>query len=311
MEEASRGSVLSELKELVKNLRNMAKTPHVEDVAGVDATLETALMNAEAVANNAQATVETLRAACKTTRQAGMDFLASVTPKNVDEPFDITFFIADAAITTGQGWSTARTVAESTIEFYEMTFDFNQVIDGLPAGTYDLRVQAFNRPGEKAAVCADYQAGQNDVVAYLYAGRNEMKICHLAEGASATKLHDDDYAAASQAYVPNTMASSAAHFAKGYYDNSLLFNLTTATNLQLGVRQSVSAAYYWTILDNFRLYYYGSMTIDMVTDVETVVVEDAESRAAVYNIHGQKVGDSLDGLPRGLYICNGKKVLVK
>lgn len=311
IEEASRGSVLSELNTLIKNLRTMAKTSHTEEVAGTDATLEAALASAEAVASSKAATVETLRAAYKTLRQAGMDFLDSATPTSVENPFDITFFIADAAITTGEGWSTARTVVESTIEFYEMTFDFNQVIEDLPAGTYDLKVQAFNRPGDKAAVYADYLAGKNDVVTYLYAGRNEKKVCHLAEGASTRKLHNDDYAAASQAYVPNTMASSAAYFAKGYYDNSLLFNLTGATDLQLGLRQSVSEVAYWTIFDNFRLYYYGSMTIDMVTDVETVVVEDAEARAAVYNIHGQEVGDSLEGLPRGIYICNGKKIMVK
>ena len=311
LEEASRGSVLAELQGLIKNLRTMAKTSHVEDVAGADAALEDALASAESVASDARATVETLRNAYRTTRQAGMDFLAAVTPTSVDKPFDITFFITDAAITTGQGWSPARTVVESTIEFYEMVFDFNQTVEDLPAGTYDLRAQAFNRPGEKAAVYADYLNGRNNAVAYLYAGRNEVKVCHLAEGVSATKLHNDDYAVATQAYVPNTMPSSAAHFAKGYYDNSLLFNLTAATDLQLGIRQSTSAAYYWTILDNFRLYYYGSMSVDFVTDVETVVVDDAEARSAVYNIHGQKVGDSLDGLPKGLYICNGKKIMVK
>ena len=311
IEEASRGSVLSELKELIKNLRNMAKTSHVEDVAGADETLEAALVSAEAVAGDAQATVEILRDTYKTTRQAGMDFLGAVTPTSVDKPFDITFFITDAAITTGQGWSTARTVVESTIEFYEMAFDFNQTIESLPAGTYDLRVQAFNRPGETSAVYADYQNGKNNAVAYLYAGLSEVKVCHLAEGASSTKLHNDDYAVASRTYVPITMASSAAHFAKGYYDNSLLFNLAAATNLQLGIRQSTSATYYWTIFDNFRLHYYGSMSIDSITDVEDMVVDDAEACSAVYNMHGQKVGGSLDGLPKGLYICNGKKIMVK
>ena len=255
--------------------------------------------------------MEILRDTYKTTRQAGMDFLGAVTPTSVDKPFDITFFITDAAITTGQGWSTARTVVESTIEFYEMAFDFNQTIESLPAGTYDLRVQAFNRPGETSAVYADYQNGKNNAVAYLYAGLSEVKVCHLAEGASSTKLHNDDYAVASQTYVPITMASSAAHFAKGYYDNSLLFNLAAATNLQLGIRQSTSATYYWTIFDNFRLHYYGSMSIDSITDVEDMVVDDAEACSAVYNMHGQKVGGSLDGLPKGLYICNGKKIMVK
>ena len=311
VEEASRDAVISDLEELIKNLRAMAKTAHVEDVAGADAALEAALASAQAVADNDKATVETLRTAYKGTRQAGMDFLASVTPASVDKPFDLTFFIADAAITTGQGWSTARTVVESVIEFYEMTFDFNQIIEGLPAGTYDLRAQAFNRPGSNADVFADYQAGNNNAAAYLYAGSNEVKVCHQAEGASATKLHSEDYTTSLQTYVPNTMASSAVHFAKGYYDNSLLFSLTAATDLQLGIRQSTSATAYWTIFDNFRLYYYGSMSKDMVTDVETIVVEGAESPAAVYNLQGQKVGDSLDGLPQGFYIRNGKKVMVK
>ena len=310
IEEASRDAVIAELNTLIKNLRNMAKTSHIEEVAGADATLEAVLVCAEAMANNNGTTAEALRAAYKSVRQAGMDFLDSATPTSVDKPFDITFFITDAAITTGEGWSTARAVVESTIEFYEMAFDFNQIIDGLPAGTYDLRAQAFNRPGEKAAVYADYLAGKNNVETYLYAGSNETKVWHLAQDASATKLHNDDYEAASQTYVPNTMASSAAHFAKGYYDNSLLFNLTAATNLQLGIRQSVSATYYWTIFDNFRLYYYGSMTIDMVTDVETIAVENAAPHA-VYNMQGQKVADSLEGLSQGLYICNGKMIMVK
>ena len=34
-------------------------------------------------------------------------------------------------------------------------------------------------------------------------------------------------------------------------------------------------------------------------------------RKGVYNLQGKKVGDKLDGLPRGLYIMDGKKVLVK
>ena len=37
----------------------------------------------------------------------------------------------------------------------------------------------------------------------------------------------------------------------------------------------------------------------------------AEKPAGVYTIGGQRVGDTLDGLPRGLYVTGGKKVLVK
>ena len=310
-DEAARGSVVNELKELIKNLRNMAKTAHTEDVAGADAALEEALAAAETVAADAGATLETLQAAYKTLRQGGMDFLGSVTPASIENPFDLTFFIADATITTGEGWAGAGYIANSAMEFYEKTFDCNQTIAALPAGTYDLKAKGFNRPGSYTATYADYQNGKNNVVAYLYAGSANTKLCHLAEGASKTKLHSDDQSVSSPAaYVPNTMASSATYFTKGYYENSLLFNLTKATDLKIGIRQTTSASYYWTIFDNFRLYYYGSMSIDDVTSIEQVVTEGA-APAAVYNLCGQKVSDSLEGLPAGLYICNGKKIMIK
>jgi len=309
---AARGSVLAELTTLISNLRAMKQTAHTEDVADADAVLEAALAEADAVSTNAEATLEMLQTTCKALRQAGMDFLGSVTPTSVGEPFDITFLMADPAITTGEGWSVLKSVVSSCIEFYEQTFDFNQTIDGLPAGTYELKAQAFNRPGEAAAVYADYHKGKDNVVAYLYAGSANTRICHMAEGASPAKLHGDDKAMTSpQGYVPNTMASSAAHFAKGYYDNSLVFNLSAPTNLKVGLRQTTSASYYWTIFDNFRLYYYGSMSVDTVTGVDCIEADGTSSRSVVYNIYGQKVADSLHGLPRGLYIYNGKKVFVQ
>jgi hypothetical protein len=309
---AARGSVLAELTTLISNLRAMKQTAHTEDVADADAVLEAALAEADAVSTNAEATLEMLQTTCKALRQAGMDFLGSVTPSSVGEPFDITFLMADPAITTGEGWSVLKSVVSSCIEFYEQTFDFNQTIDGLPAGTYELKAQAFNRPGEAAAVYADYHKGKDNVVAYLYAGSANTRICHMAEGASPAKLHGDDKAMTSpQGYVPNTMASSAAHFAKGYYDNSLVFNLSAPTNLKVGLRQTTSASYYWTIFDNFRLYYYGSMSVDKVTSVDCIETDDVSSRSAVYNIYGQKIADSPSGLPRGLYIYNGKKVFVQ
>jgi hypothetical protein len=46
-----------------------------------------------------------------------------------------------------------------------------------------------------------------------------------------------------------------------------------------------------------------------INNVQTAarVFEDG----VVYNLKGQKVGDSLQGLKKGLYIINGRKVVVK
>ena len=46
-------------------------------------------------------------------------------------------------------------------------------------------------------------------------------------------------------------------------------------------------------------------------DRHTVVPVNPSSITTVYDLSGRKVGKSLDGLPKGLYIVNGKKLLVK
>ena len=307
---AARGSVATEFKQLIKNVRSLTQVPHTVKVDEADATIQIALTDAEAVANNTTASLDALREAVATLRQACMDFLASASVIDEAEPFDITFFIADASITTGEGWSEVGAISSSAMEFYERVFDCNQTIKGLPAGKYDFKVQAFNRPGETGAVYSDYKAGRNNVVASLYAGSNSMTICNLAGVTSSTKLHSDDYEVSSKTYVPITMASAGAYFAKGHYENSLPFTLDKVTDLKLGLKQTTSSAYYWTIFDNFRLYYYGDPQEDIEGGVETGI-NNVIHQTAVYDICGKKVSDSLEELPRGLYIRGGKKVWVK
>jgi hypothetical protein len=70
------------------------------------------------------------------------------------------------------------------------------------------------------------------------------------------------------------------------------------------------------VFDNFRLYYYGTITPETVTSIDKIesdatVGEGTDDYVEVYNLHGQKMGDSLEGLPRGIYIVNKKKVLVR
>ena len=46
------------------------------------------------------------------------------------------------------------------------------------------------------------------------------------------------------------------------------------------------------------------------TGVEDIVIE-GEKDSTVYNLNGVKVGDSVNGLTPGIYVVNGKKLLVK
>ena len=308
---ATRGSIVTELKELIKNIRSLVQTPHTEDVANADATVEAVLTSAEALASNRKSSPEELREAIAELTQAGMDFLASASVTDMTQPFVITFLMADPAITTGQGWSETGTLSSSIVEFFEKKFDFNQTIKGLPAGKYEIKAQAFNRPGAATTVYSSYQRGRSSVVAMLYAGSTTLKVCNFAEGAGETKLHNDDLEMSSpKAYVPNTMASAAAYFAKGRYDNSLEFTLDKVTDLKVGVKQSTSNTSYWTVFDNFRLYYYGTKYSEIESGVEAGPIGETSPKA-ICNIYGQKVADSLEGLPSGIYIRDGKKVWVK
>ena len=47
------------------------------------------------------------------------------------------------------------------------------------------------------------------------------------------------------------------------------------------------------------------------TGISSVLADNGNSaKAGVYNISGQLMGNTLQGLPAGLYIVNGKKVVV-
>ena len=67
----------------------------------------------------------------------------------------------------------------------------------------------------------------------------------------------------------------------------------------------------WVIWDNFQLKYYG--VGGTPTFIDEAKVEPARSfeQGAVYNLRGQKVASSTEGLKKGLYIVNGKKVVIK
>lgn len=68
----------------------------------------------------------------------------------------------------------------------------------------------------------------------------------------------------------------------------------------------------WLQVDNFILEYYG--TTDPTTGVKSITTAKSENSDDIYSVNGQLVrknAKSLDGLEKGVYIKNNKKVLVK
>jgi len=115
--------------------------------------------------------------------------------------------------------------------------------------------------------------------------------------------------------VPNNMLAASKYFAAGLYDNGVFYELTTkGRSLRIGIRCQTTADMYWSIFDNFRLYFYGSMSYSDLTAIKDIATESTTAKGGancIYSIDGRivrKGSTSLEGLPRGLYIVNGKKV---
>jgi hypothetical protein len=86
-------------------------------------------------------------------------------------------------------------------------------------------------------------------------------------------------------------------------------------SLRIGLRARVANSAYWACFDNFRLYFYGGGTPDIPTDIDTLLAgeptEGIPTDTAVYDLQGRRIADTLEGLPRGIYIVGGRKVLKK
>lgn len=89
-----------------------------------------------------------------------------------------------------------------------------------------------------------------------------------------------------------------------------------ANTLRVGLQKRSTEASQGVSANNIRigscrLYYYGSIE-DYETGIVTVKdITNSTLNGAVYNLSGVKVGNSLTGLAKGIYIMNGKKYVVK
>ena len=54
-----------------------------------------------------------------------------------------------------------------------------------------------------------------------------------------------------------------------------------------------------------------SFSYDSTTEINKIEEVKKSLQGKVFNLNGQLVGNSLDGLSKGIYIVNGKKVIIK
>lgn len=307
---------LDKFNEKMVKWEALLQVPHSELTEGADAEYKASL---EELASKTQGlSADELEALSTDAENAARTFLSKVQATDAEQPFDITFFVKNANLTSTDGWTANNSTALPTInyscgEFYERNLDMTQRLDYMPKGMYEMRVKGFQRPGA-STVSSDYVSGQNNVNAFIYFTnvRNKQLIYNIMQGAQDQKIGKGKESVVGVQYVPNDMESASAYFEKGLYENVYQFSQSAKKALTLGFKGTNSASSNWTIFSNIRLYYYGlQIPTTGIVDIKT---EDSVHHQGVYTLSGQLVrknSDSLIGLPSGIYIVDGKKVVVK
>lgn len=231
--------------------------------------------------------------------------------------FDLTALIANADFADGtEGWTCSgdRLAADNggvslyygagTLRSSRMA----QVLQGLPAGVYQAETGAtyrLNLPDNDWNF-ADYEAMEP---MFLVANEDSVPVRGLLSNAdrdyveNVLKLSFDDYR-----HGTNIFPLIEA----GHYTTTLDFSLEQAGPLEIGISVCNIPSASYSFVAGVQLRYYGDKVADGIEAIEgdsaTPAVGD------VYSITGQKVrsgATSLEGLPRGIYIFNGKKYVVR
>lgn len=205
------------------------------------------------------------------------------------------------------GWSDMPTRGSGVAEFYNRNFNMSQTLTGLKNGKYTIQVNALYRTGENDGGEA-YKSGTEAIPATLFANQESQPIVSLYAFPYEEENPDFGDLDLKKGYI-NSMYAASVCFAQGWYVNTLDVNVDDG-RLRIGLLNNGQKFDCWCCFDDFRLYYEAPEKGDDVAEVLA-----RESRADVYTIDGVRLkadvpeGEALDGLRKGTYIVNGKKIV--
>jgi len=228
----------------------------------------------------------------------------TVTP-SVDNPVDMTDKIVNPnfdgiqfAGWVGSGFAAGGATAECA-ERFNMAYDTYQTIEGLPNGIYKVLVNGLYRAGSYAN---DWATKDDATVrhAKLYAASGSStfssSLPSLASGATDTI---PGVTVSGNLQVPNSMVQFVTWQEAGYYlDNSVMIAVENGS-LTIGVRKDALIDADWTVLDTWRLLYYGTDTEAykmMYNYADSVVSLDVEAVRSANVPHDHAAYDAFKAL---------------
>ena len=171
----------------------------------------------------------------------------------------------------------------------------NKLPTRMPAGLYGLLANGYQRPGPIASSVKDYVEGKNRVRATLTLNTNTLRMKHIAEGGSDTKLdqggNESKY---SGIYVPGNNAAIEAYLKAGRYKNLLKAEFITARAITIGVQMPQKIENDMLVVDGFRLYYYGNQSLSGIDDLESEPLSNEVE--GYYNLNGVRLAQPVRGI---------------
>ena len=283
---------------------NMKKSEAGEALEAFTAQVEQAARQA-----GEAATEKEVDAAMASLSEAAAGFFTSdeAWPKE-GERWELTLLMDNPSFNPDEsGWSDMPTRGSGVAEFYNRNFNMSQTLTGLKNGKYTIQVNALYRTGENDGGEA-YKSGTEAIPATLFANQESQPIVSLYAFPYEEENPDSGDLDLKNRYI-NSMYAPRVCSAQGWYVNTMDVNVDDG-RLRIGLLNNGQKFDCWCCFDDFRLYYEAPEKGD---DVAEVLAQ--ESRADVYTIDGVRLkadvpeGEALDGLRKGTYIVNGKKIV--
>jgi hypothetical protein len=325
------GESLEELTEAVANTKKAIEEVDLNGVVVEDTDLGWTLGEAQYVLENpgdeAIVTKEYIAQLIKELSDNLVKFYSSGVSPKAGKSFDFTSFIvnADFDVEATTGWTAAEgselpSGTDCPYWWYgssttmELTQEFYQELSNMPAGNYVLDVNAAIRVDMTYATTA-YTAENlpsNMTYCKVFANDKEADVHPFfyedeAKGLTLESMmemtNDWDYRHGNGTLIDYMLKQS------GHFNSLVPFTLEKEGNIKIGFRMELpKRGGQMPFINYFHLYYYG--TADP-TAINGIAADNSEAPAGVYNLQGQYVGPTTNGLAKGLYIVGGQKVIIR
>ena len=195
--------------------------------------------------------------------------------------------------------------------YYQQMFEVNQVVSNLSEGYYQVNMTGYYRDGSREDLqqkVANGTTPARHAMLYIeYKGKgNEIALPSIAAGINQCPGIGWKGTAGEQ---PDNVMDAAEYFESGLYKvYTRIIKVGPEGELTIGVTKDKQVDSDWAVFDNFRLTYFGKHVSQEIIDGINTVKNNSIENGKIYNLQGMEVKRPLK---RGIYICNGKKFIVK